>query len=206
MFTGLIEEVARVRSVKKNASGARFCIEAKFSSELKIGDSVAINGVCQTVVAFDNKSFEVEAMNETLRLTNLENAKNVNLERAMQTAGRFDGHIVSGHVDGVAKFLNKHNDGFSTVMRFEYPTEQMVLKGSVCVNGVSLTISMLDNNYFEVSLIPHTLKNTNLKELHIGDLVNIETDIIAKYVEKMCRVKNHNTDRIDENFLKEHGF
>ncbi|GBF23255.1 riboflavin synthase alpha chain [Candidatus Gastranaerophilus sp. (ex Termes propinquus)] len=206
MFTGLIEEVAKVADVKKSLQGARVCIEATFCSELKVGASIAVNGVCLTVVSCGSHAFEVEVMNETLHLTNISKAKNVNLERAMLATGRFDGHIVSGHIDGVAKFISAREDGFSRVLRFEYPTKQIILKGSICVNGVSLTISGLCENFFEVSIIPHTLKNTNLSALCTGDLVNIETDMIAKYVEKMYRGAQPLKSAIDENFLKEHGF
>lgn len=210
MFTGLIEEVAKVRDIKKSTLGARLCVQANLSSYLKVGESVCINGACQTVIACDERTFEVEVMNETLRRTNLADAKDVNLERAMSMTSRFDGHFVSGHIDGIAKFANIRKDGFSNVMRFEYPTKQMVLKGSVCVNGVSLTISKTGDDYFEVSLIPHTLSNTNLSELRTGDFVNIETDIIAKYVEKMCSAHTNaganERKIIDEKFLAENGF
>jgi len=211
MFTGLVEEVSKVRNVSKSSLGARLCVEASFCSEMKVGDSVSVNGACQTVVFLQKETFEVEVMNETLRLTNLTDSKYVNLERSMKADGRFDGHFVSGHIDGTAVFVSIKPDGFSKVMRFEYPAEEIILKGSICVNGVSLTVSAAGDNYFEVSIIPHTLENTNLGLLREGEMVNIETDMIAKYVHKyttslLSGVRSAKVSNISESFLKEHGF
>jgi len=211
MFTGLVEEVSKVRNVSKSSLGARLCIEASFCSEMKVGDSISVNGACQTVVSLQKETFEIEVMNETLRLTNLTDSKYVNLERSMKADGRFDGHFVSGHIDGTAAFASIKTDGFSKVMRFEYPAEEIILKGSICVNGVSLTVSAVEDNYFEVSIIPHTLENTNLGLLREGEMVNIETDMIAKYMHKyttslLSGVRSAKVSNISESFLKEHGF
>jgi riboflavin synthase len=208
MFTGLIESLGRIKSIEKTHKGAKFKICAKFENSPKIGDSVSINGACQTIVKINEDCFEVEAMNETLKLTNFGNLKIgdiVNLELAMQASGRFGGHFVSGHIDGVAKLLSIKQDGFSNVLKFEYPARQIVQKGSICVDGVSLTVTNVGENFFEVSIIPHTLENTTLKSLKIGDIVNIETDMLGKYVEKFLSL-NDNKSNITEEFLKEHGF
>lgn len=210
MFTGLIETVGVVKLIDSSDSGKRIKIYAPFFNDntLRIGDSISVNGACHTVISAEGDLFEVETMNETLRRTNLKNLKTgsrVNLERAMKSDGRFGGHIVSGHIDGISKLISKKKDGFSFVYRFEYPAKYIAEKGSICVNGVSLTVSGFGADYFEVSLIPHTLANTNLNELEIGNEVNIEVDILAKYVEKFVH-PNDNKSKIDENFLRENGF
>ncbi len=208
MFTGLIEILGIVKSIEKTPQGAKFEITAKFENPPKAGDSVSINGACQTITKIGGGCFEVEAMNETLKLTNFGNLKvgdTVNLELAMSASGRFGGHFVSGHVDGAAKLLSITPDGFSNVLRFEYPTRHIVQKGSICVEGVSLTVTDVGENFFEVGIIPHTIENTTLKSLKIGDIVNIETDMLGKYVEKFVSL-NDNKSNITEEFLKEHGF
>ena len=176
--------------------------------KLVIGESVSINGACHTIILIKDNFFEVETMNETLSKTNLGNLKindRVNLERAIKADGRFGGHFVSGHIDGTSKLVKKEKDGFSYVLGFEYPTDYIVQKGSICINGISLTVSSVGENYFEVSIIPHTMANTNLDELNIGGIVNIEVDMLAKYIEKFTRVRD-NKNKIDENFLRENGF
>jgi riboflavin synthase len=208
MFTGLIESLGTIKSIEKTPLGAKFEIAAKFENMPKIGESVSINGACQTIVKIDKNGFEVEAMNETLNHTNFKNLKTgdiVNLELAMQASGRFGGHLVSGHVDGTAKLLSIAQDGFSKILKFEYPTRYIIKKGSICVQGISLTVSNTGENYFEVSIIPHTLKNTTLNSLKTGDIVNIETDVLGKYVEKFISL-NDNKSNITKEFLKEHGF
>lgn len=207
MFTGLISQIGTVQNITKTADGAKFAVKANFD-DLKIGDSIAVSGVCQTITAINGNIFEFAAMNETLKHTNFSMLKCgslVNLERAMCANGRFDGHIVTGHVDDIAKLLSIKNDGISKIFKFEFDTKYIVKKGSICINGVSLTVSDVEADYFEVSLIPHTLQNTNLGSLNVGDFVNIENDVLAKYIEKFAQ-NSQNSSKIDENFLRECGF
>lgn len=196
MFTGIVEETGVLKSI----TGSVITIQCrKVLENTKIGDSIAINGCCQTVVSMTPDSFSANVSQETFNVTNFKNLKTgdvVNLECALTPSTRMSGHIVQGHVDMTAKYLGN--------MTFEVPdSKYIVYKGSVAVNGVSLTVSKLDRNVFSVAIIPHTLENTNLKNLKAGDLVNIETDILGRYVEKFLST-GHN--RIDENFLIENGF
>ena len=216
MFTGIVEETGFIKSF----DGKKLVIECKnILDGTKIGDSVAIDGCCQTVTAMSSNTFSADVSSETLRITKgFKTGECVNLERALlpqeliendSATGkdgyvrstrptRMGGHIVQGHVDGTGKYLGD--------MTFEVPKEldkYIVYKGSIAVNGVSLTVSKNQNNTFSVAIIPHTLENTNLKYLKIGDLVNIETDILGRYVEKFLSRQNNN---ITEDFLKENGF
>lgn len=204
MFTGLVEEKGKIKSKRITPDGARFVISSSFK-ELELGESISINGACHTVVEILNDGFAVDTMNETLNHTNIGQLltnDEVNLERAMRANSRFGGHMVTGHIDGCAKLISKRQEGISYVYKFEFPDKYIVQKGSICINGVSLTVSGVGDNFFEVSLIPHTLKSTNLFDLKVGDIVNIENDILAKYVEKLCNKKT----TIDEKLLKECGF
>lgn len=208
MFTGLIEEIGTIKTISNEGEGLIIETSANFSPELKIGESVAINGACQSVIEKSPNSFKVFCMKESLNRTNLKRLKagdKVNLERAMLLTSRLDGHIVQGHIDFEAKFKGKTQEGLSKVFEFECTTEQMVEKGSVSINGVSLTISKLTPYSFCVSLIPQTLERTNLDELKSGDFVNIEVDIFAKYIEKFLSAKD-NKSRISEDFLRENGY
>lgn len=196
MFTGIVEETGFIKSF----DGHKLIIEcSKVLENTQIGDSIAIDGCCQTVVAMNANSFSADVSSETLKITKgFKTGECVNLERALLPQTRMGGHIVQGHIDGTAKYLGD--------MTFEVPKEldkYIVYKGSITVNGVSLTVSKNKNNTFSVAIIPHTLENTNLKYLKIGDLVNIETDILGRYVEKFLSTKNNN---ITEDFLKENGF
>lgn len=196
MFTGIVEETGFIKSF----DGHKLIIEcSKVLENTQIGDSIAIDGCCQTVVAMSANSFSADVSAETLKITKgFKTGECVNLERALLPQTRMGGHIVQGHIDGTAKYLGD--------MTFEVPKEldkYIVYKGSITVNGVSLTVSKNQNNTFSVAIIPHTLENTNLKYLKIGDLVNIETDILGRYVEKFLSTKNNN---ITEDFLKENGF
>lgn len=196
MFTGIVEETGFIKSF----DGHKLIVEcSKVLENTQIGDSIAINGCCQTVVAMNANSFSADVSAETLKITKgFKTGECVNLERALLPQTRMGGHIVQGHIDGTAKYLGD--------MTFEVPKEldkYIVYKGSITVNGVSLTVSKNKNNTFSVAIIPHTLENTNLKYLKIGDLVNIETDILGRYVEKFLSTKNNN---ITEDFLKENGF
>lgn len=212
MFTGIIEEIGIVRTISKNSDGALICIESKKTLEgLKLGDSISINGACQSVTKFDGKSFSFQSAIETLKLTNLSALKpndKVNLERAMPANGRLDGHIVSGHIDETATFVKREKEGFSQILSFNAGKETskyLVKKGSICVNGVSLTITNVTNDIFSISVIPITIKDTNLALLKLGDKVNIEADIIAKYVEKFVQ-RDENKGKVTLEFLKENGF
>lgn len=209
MFTGLIEQIATVKNIE-HASGAKiFEIYASFASDLKIGESVAINGACQSVIKKTKDSFSVFCMKESLMRTNLDFIKRgdkVNLERAMLLGSRFDGHIVQGHVDGMAKLKNIYPQGEAKVFEFEYDTKYIVQKGSVAINGISLTISGVSENSFCVSVIPQTLEKTNMQFLKQGDFVNIENDIFAKYIEKFLSLNDNKSQKLDEAFLRENGF
>ena len=196
MFTGIVEEIGKIKSF----DGKKLVIEcSNVLDGTKLGDSIAINGCCQTVVDIGKNYFSADVSSETLRITKgFKTGERVNLERALTPQTRMGGHIVQGHVDGVAKYLGD--------MRLEVSPEldkYIVYKGSITVNGVSLTVSKSEKNIFSVAMIPHTLENTNLKDLRVGDLVNIETDILGRYVEKFLSTQNNN---ITEDFLKENGF
>lgn len=211
MFTGIIEEIGKVVSFKKSAHGADLKISAQTVLEdVKLGESIAVNGVCETVVAFDNTTFEVNVSDETLRVSNLSDLKQgdfVNLERALKLSDRLSGHIVSGHVDLTTKFIKKEKLGEFYNMEFAVTPDfrkYIVKKGSITVNGISLTIADIKSESFVVAVIPHTFENTNLKELKNNDIVNIETDILAKYIENF--VVGKEKKEITMNFLEENGF
>lgn len=196
MFTGIVEEIGTIKSF----DGSKLLVEcSKVLENTQIGDSIAIDGCCQTVVSMTNTTFSADVSAETLKITKgFKSGEKVNLERALTPQTRMGGHIVQGHVDGTAKYLGN--------MTFQLSSEldkYVVYKGSITVNGVSLTVSENKNKTFAVAVIPHTLENTNLKFLKPGDLVNIETDILGRYVEKFLYSQNNN---ITENFLKENGF
>lgn len=211
MFTGIIEEIGTVSSFTKNSSGAEIGISCKkITEDISLGDSIAVSGTCQTVIKFDASSFVVQASNETLRCTNFGNffiGKKVNLERALTLSSRLGGHIVYGHVDTTAKFLNKTSDGISDIYKFYIEDENskyLIKKGSVCIDGISLTIADIQDGIFSVFVIPHTSENTTLKYLKNNDSVNIETDIIAKYTEQF--IKRDEKNNLSLEFLKESGF
>ncbi|HMI81536.1 MAG TPA: riboflavin synthase [Solirubrobacterales bacterium] len=191
MFTGLIEDVGAVESVERAGDGARLRIATQLVSEIALGDSVAVNGCCLTATAVDGDSFETEAMNQTLEVTALnavEQGTRVNLELAMKTGDRLGGHIVQGHVDGVGTVASAEDDGFARRIRVDLTPQLLryvVGKGSITLNGVSLTVAELGDSWAEVSLIPETLERTNLGELQPGSKINVECDIVAKYVERL---------------------
>lgn len=212
MFTGIVEEIGIVKSLEFKANGAKIVIGCqKVVEDVKIGDSIAIDGVCQTVIEFNSSEFSAEISDETLKVTTLGNLKSgntVNLERALTLSSRLGGHIVSGHVDCMGKFINieKLSDFYN--LQFEIPEEQekyVVYKGSITINGVSLTVANIVDNIVSVAIIPHTYNNTSLKDLKLGQDVNIETDILGKYVEKFLSAKD-NKKGISMNFLQENGF
>ncbi len=188
MFTGIIEEVATVVKIEKEAENIHFSIKAKMTSELKIDQSVAHNGCCLTVVNIENDTYTVTAIQETLDKTNLnewEIGTLVNLERCMQMNGRLDGHIVQGHVDTVGICTHIEDQDGSWKFTFQYQNEQLTVeKGSITVNGTSLTVVDSKKDSFSVCIIPYTYENTNFSSLNLGDQVNLEFDIIGKYVAK----------------------
>lgn len=188
MFTGIIEEIAEVVKIEKEAENIHFSIKAKMTSELKIDQSVAHNGCCLTIVNIENDIYTVTAIQETLDKTNLIEWKigtPVNLERCMQMNGRLDGHIVQGHVDTVGVCTQIEDQNGSWKFTFNYQNEQLTVeKGSITVNGTSLTVVDSKKDSFSVCIIPYTFENTNFSSLKLGDQVNLEFDIIGKYVAK----------------------
>jgi riboflavin synthase len=196
-FTGLVQALGRIAAVDRSADGARLTIETALASELQSGDSIAVNGVCLTAAGRDGGgAFAAEAMNETLSrsaLADLEPGAEVNLELPVRAGDRLGGHIVQGHVDGVGTVAEVLSDGFARRVHIEAPPELMryvIDKGSITVDGVSLTVAGLDDRSFTVSLIPETLQRTNLGHAGPGDRVNLEVDVLAKYVEKLMGARS----------------
>jgi riboflavin synthase len=191
VFTGLIADVGSVQSLQAGDDGALIAISTTLASQVAPGDSVAVSGVCLTATEAASAGFTAQAMNETLRRTTLAGlapASRVNLELALRAGDRLGGHVVQGHIDGLARLKAGEGDGFSRVLTFMAPPElshYIVEKGSVALDGVSLTVSALDGDDFAVSLIPETLARTTLGELQVGEQVNLEVDLMAKYVERM---------------------
>ncbi|MGB9591240.1 MAG: riboflavin synthase [Candidatus Kryptoniota bacterium] len=195
MFTGIIEEVGMISMVRGSGSRSRtFTITAgRVLESMEIGDSVSVNGVCLTVVNLQKKAFSVEAVEETIKKTTLGNlisGDRVNLERAMKADGRFGGHIVQGHVDCVGNVLSIKRLKMSSIFEIQIPGEMnryVVSTGSIAIDGVSLTVAEKLKNALRVSIIPHTIENTNFRYLKAGSRVNIEVDILAKYVESIIK-------------------
>ena len=191
MFTGLIQDVGTVEAVERGADGGRIRIATVLGAEISAGDSVAVNGVCLTATTSSAQGFETEAMNQTLEVTALgalEAGARVNLELAMKASDRLGGHIVQGHVDGVGEALAAVEDGFARRLRVgldESLLRYAIERGSIALDGVSLTIAALGEGWIEVSLIPETLERTTLGERESGSKINVECDVVAKYVEKI---------------------
>jgi riboflavin synthase len=191
MFTGLIEDIGKVETVEGDGDGTCLRIATRLGPEIGLGDSVAVDGVCLTATAADRDGFDTEVMNQTLAVTALagiEAGSRINLELAMKASDRLGGHIVQGHVDGVAGVVSIVEDGFARRLRLALAPELMpyvVAKGSITLSGVSLTVADLGQDWAEVSLIPETLERTTLGALGPGDNLNVECDIVAKYVERM---------------------
>jgi riboflavin synthase len=209
MFTGLIEGVGTVSSLRGGKGGLKISVRPHINMELRVGDSLAVNGVCLTVVTTGREiAFEVSP--ETIRSTNLGELKTndrLNLERPLKLADRLGGHVVTGHVDGIGIITDKKKEGEYTLYTFEVSREilnYVVKKGSIAVDGMSLTVTGLNNSSFSVAIIPHTLHATNIGDKGIGSRVNIEVDIIGKYVEKFMTTQN--SDRGLKELLKEKGF
>ena len=208
MFTGIIEELGKIRQITTN----RVKIECRYVlAGIMPGDSIAVNGVCLTVTDFDNQSFTADISPETARVTTLNYlvvGDFVNLERAMPADGRFGGHIVAGHTDGRGKCVDVSESGEFYKLVIELTPEcsrYVVKKGSITIDGISLTVANIRDNEVTCAIIPHTFENTTLKYLKHGDYVNIEVDILAKYIEKFLSTGD-NRSRIDYDFLRENGF
>ncbi len=211
MFTGIVEEKGVLVKIENRGTKKYFSIKCStILSSIKIGDSVACNGICLTIIDFSKNNIVVEAMNETLLKTSAGFWKindKINLERAMLANGRFDGHIVQGHIDTTGKIIQKNNVGetsyYSILFDEEYQ-ELIVPQGSVAINGISLTLAKISRNTFTVAIISHTLKMTNLPDLRENDIVNIEFDILGKYILRKINLKN--TNKITQDWLIEKGF
>ncbi len=216
MFTGIIEEIGVIRSIRMGAYSAVITIQAdKVMEDIHVGDSIAANGVCLTVTSFDRNSYDVDVMHETLRRTSLGKMKSgsrVNLERAMAADGRFGGHMVAGHVDAPGTIASMEKDDNAIWITVRTPPDilkYIVEKGSIAIDGISLTVARVDDKSFAVSVIPHTGASTTLLEKKPGDMVNLETDMIGKYVEKLLglnREEEKPQSGITEEFLRNHGF
>lgn len=223
MFTGIIEETGKVEAVAKGSNSAVITIAAvKVLEDTKIGDSIAVNGVCLTVTSISGRKFSADVMAETLRRSSLGSLKHgsmVNLERAMAANGRFGGHIVSGHIDGVGVISSFEKEDNAVWVEIETPAKilrYIVEKGSITIDGISLTVAKLTDSSFAVSVIPHTGEETTLLNRNPGDIVNLENDIVGKYVERLMNFKTddrdnkseekNNSESITMNFLNENGF
>ncbi len=216
MFTGIIEEIGLVRNIETGVHSAVLDIQAHTVLEdMHIGDSIAVNGVCLTVTAYDSQGFSADVMHETLArsgLSRLARGSSVNLERAMPANGRFGGHIVAGHVDGTGMILDMQRDDTAiwyTISAAPSLMQFIVEKGSVTVDGISLTVASVSDAAFSVSAIPHTVSATILSERKAGDLVNLETDIIGKYVKKLMEMPEKPADQhmgITKEFLAKYGY
>jgi riboflavin synthase len=199
MFTGLIEGVGRVMALEPRGGDVRLRIQVGSLpfDDVALGESIAVSGVCLTVIEFDADSFSADASTETLSLTTLGAlavGQAVNLERAMRPTDRLGGHLVSGHVDGVGRVLSVHDDARAQRWRFAAPSalsKYIATKGSICVDGVSLTVNAVDDEGFEVALIPHTVSHTAFASTNVGDTVNLEIDLVARYVERLLSAREH---------------
>ena len=213
MFTGLVEEIGVISSIQNINNALYINVTAnKIIKGLKIGDSIAINGACQTVIELKDNEFKVYASNETVNVTNFLSYKKgsfVNLERPLKLDARLDGHIVSGHIDTTAKIYAIRQIAETREFEFEIDMKyknQLVPKGSISVDGISLTIADVTDNKFKITVIPHTYNSTTMKYLKIGDIVNIETDIIGKYIENYLSSNDNINNNITIDLLERNGF
>jgi len=215
MFTGLIEEVGEIKSIEKGTKSGKITIKAsQIMSDVKIGDSISTNGVCLTVTEFNKNSFGVDVMAETIRSSNLGKLKPgsyVNLERALRASDRLGGHIVSGHIDGIGTIVNLSREENATWVSVETSVDilkYIVHKGSITIDGISLTVAYVDDKIFKVSIIPHTKGETTLVIKRVGDVVNLECDMMAKYIEKLLKYGEEPREKksIDMDYLANNGF
>jgi riboflavin synthase len=217
MFTGLIEEVGEITSVTRKGNSAQITVKAsKILKDTKIGDSISTNGVCLTVTEKTSNTFTVDVMPETMNRSNLRNLKygsKVNLERALRVGDRLDGHMVSGHVDGlgkIANYLKEDNAVWITLEADKSLLKYIVEKGSIAIDGTSLTVAYVDDRSFKVSIIPHTGEATTLLDKKIGDEVNLECDMVGKYIEKFMKFEENKSEEsnsnLNEDFLRQNGF
>ncbi|MDR7319016.1 riboflavin synthase [Brevibacillus nitrificans] len=217
MFTGLVEEVGVLEAMTGSAEASQLVIRAERVLEgVQIGDSIAVNGICLTVTSYTTRHFTVDVMPETLNKTSLRKLRQghrVNLERAMRLGDRFGGHIVSGHVDGTGTILSRQPHANAVLFRIEAgPSllKYIIPRGSICVDGISLTVVDVEETSFSVSIIPHTLAETSLQDRRAGDQVNLETDVIGKYVERLLggnvQQDKKEPSRLSLAFLQENGF
>ena len=212
MFTGIIQSVGRIVRLEPRGGDVRLAVDTAGLdlADVRLGDSIAVSGVCLTAVALAPRGFSADVSNETLALTTLGTLKSgdpVNLEKALQLTDRLGGHLVSGHVDGLGKVVAITPDGRSQRWVFEVPagiSRYIAAKGSVCIDGTSLTVNEVAGFRFGVNLIPHTVEHTAFHARRVGDAVNIEVDVIARYVERL--LASGNAPKLDEAFLKQHGF
>ncbi|MFV1984618.1 MAG: riboflavin synthase [Thiohalomonadales bacterium] len=216
MFTGIIQAIGKIQTVNKQGEDIRLQVATNKLdlSDVRLGDSIAVNGVCLTVVKLTENSFTADVSNETLActtFTDLDIGNKVNLEKALTPMTRLGGHLVSGHVDGVGKVIERYSDGVSERFIIEAPAElakYIATKGSICVNGISLTVNSIDGSAFSLNIVPFTLQETNMDSYQKGSLVNLEVDVIARYLERLmlgdaASVKG---TKINEAFLAASGF
>ena len=205
MFTGIAKEVGEIKEIRQKGDGITLTVKAnEVLRDLNIGDSIMTDGVCLTVVSFSDEYFRADMMRESISSTKFDQVKKgavVNLERALRFSDRLDAHLVQGHVDGLGRIIAINKNVFR-ISASEDILKYIVRKGSVCLDGISLTVSFENSSYFEVSLIPETLANTNFKYKKVNELVNIETDIIMRALEKLSKRE----ERMDKNFLLSRGF
>ncbi len=193
MFTGIIESTGTVEKIENKGKNIELTLSSSLSSELKIDESLSHNGVCLTVTKCDKSFYTVTIIHESLKKTNFFDIKvgsQVNLERSLKMNGRLDGHIVQGHIDCIGKCLNKVDQDNSWLFTFQFSekfSSLIIEKGSICINGISLTCFDISKNNFTVAIIPHTFENTNFKFLNVGDIVNLEFDILGKYINKIIK-------------------
>ena len=217
MFTGLVEELGKVKAIARGVKSVRLTVTAsKVTSDVTLGDSIAVNGTCLTVVEYAEKWFTADVMPETVDSTALAALKigdTVNLERTLRVGDRFGGHIVSGHIDGIGTILAKDTNDNAVIVRIKAGSEVMrfvVKKGSIAIDGISLTVVEYDKDWFTVSLIPHSAAMTTLGFKKPGDVVNLEADVIGKYVEKLLGLQSvqpqGKTSTMGMDFLQQHGF
>ena len=214
MFTGIIEEIGIVEKITPISGGITIKIKAeKILDDIAVNDSVCIDGVCLTVIKFDKNSFWADAVGATLEKTTFNIVKaetSVNLERSVKLSDRLGGHLVQGHVNGIGTISEIKKLGENYLVKILIPDElekYLIKEGSIAINGISLTIADLDSNEISISVIPHTWQNTNLKDKKVNEKVNVEIDILAKYVEKLLAKNNNNPDtNITEGWLKELGY